>query len=207
MKKDNINELNVNPSKIEFIFNEIKSSDMSVSLISIIFIMILLFLSIQLKNHFYNIELDGLDYWMFEIFFVRYLTYKIFEINVYIHKKISVGFIIIFCLLIKIFSTIDIFKNDKVRKIYKNKNYNMIIIPLGIIGFILLTLLRAYSFTKTKWFFHTKYISPINFLLLYCIIGTLLCFISSLISNSIECISKEKYPDIDLICKVKNYNN
>ena len=48
-KKDNINKLNVNPSKIELIFNEIKSSDMSVSLISIIFIMILLFLSIQLK--------------------------------------------------------------------------------------------------------------------------------------------------------------
>ena len=160
-----------------------------------------------MKNNFYNIELDGLDYWMFEIFFVCYLTYKIFEKKIYIHKKVSVGFIIIFCLLMKIFSTLDILKNDKIRKIYKNRDYNWIIIPIGIISFILLTLLRAYSFTKTKWFFYTKYLSIIKFLLLYCFIGAILSFISSSISSLIECINIEKYPDIDLICKVQDYNS
>ena len=162
------------------------------------FIVILLFFSIQLKNHFYYIDLYGLDYWMFEILFVCYITYKIFEIPVYMHKKLAVGFIVIFCLTLKISSTIDIFRNEHEKKIYKDYTW---VVPIGIIGFILLTLLRAYSFCKIKWLFDFKFISTLKLLFLYSSIGALICFISSIISSKIECVSVNEFSQIDLICK------
>ena len=138
---------------------------------------------------------------MFEICFVCFITHKIFETPVYIHKKISVGFIIIFCLLLKILSTFDIFNNGNEIKIYKNYIW---IILIGIMSFVLITLLRAYSFCKTKWLFDFKYISLIKFLFVYSTIGAIICFISSIISSNIECIKEDKFNDIIFICKVRN---
>ena len=98
--------------KIKYIYKSPKIISNKLFLF-VILLFFLLFLSIQLKNNFYNY------YWMFEIFFVCFITHKIFETPVYIHKKIAVGFIIIFCLSLKILSTYDIFKNTNEKKYIK----------------------------------------------------------------------------------------
>ena len=62
---------------------------------------------------------------------------------------------------------------------------------------------------KLKWFFDLKYISPIKITILYSFIGTLICFIGSIIATKIKCVDKNHFNDIINICTVSitNENN
>ena len=188
-------------SEINLIYNEGKNNIKEVSVIFLISIVFLLFLSNQL-NHIFNIfELKGLDYWMFEIAFICYISVHIFKITIYLHKKVAICIIIIFSTAMKVISTYIIINNNSIPKLYNKYTW---IIPVGIISFILIIFIRGYSFCRLKWIFDLKYISEIKILLIYGIIGSILCLIGSIISSNIQCIDQNHFIDIKFICKVKN---
>lgn len=168
-------------SQIDYIYNE---KNVLISYKLFLFIIILLFLSIELKNFFFIISLKGLDYWIFEIVFVCWISNKLFKIPIYKHKLFAIYFIIFFCNLMKTLSLVFRFFDDPKERIYKSQKW---IIPIGIITFILITLLRAYTFCKIKWIMDVKFYSPIKFLMIYGFIGSLICFSISAVTDQVPC--------------------
>lgn len=179
----------------------------NISLKKIILIIFLLFLEAQSNVTFYACGLDGLDYWVFEILFVYLIFSKILITPMYKHQKCSVLFIIFFCTLLKIISNIiDYFDNTiKIYKTYK------IIIPIGIIIFLLISFLRAYVSCKIKWLMDLKYISPNILLMLYGIIGIIICSIICTITTFVPCEDVIiSYNEMIKICRQNKtifYNN
>ena len=167
------------------------------------FIILLLFLSMQINKAFFVFGLKGLDYWMIEILFLSLIISKLFDIPIYKHKKLGISFILFFCTLFKILSTVNRFNDDYNPKLYKVYHS---LIYIGIIFYILIMLLRAYSFCKIKWICDTKYILPSKILLVYNLFGTFLCFIVSIILHFYPCT--ESYNNNEnsfqnIVCKVK----
>jgi len=158
--------------------------------ISDFFIIVLIFFCMQLSKMFIIFGLKGLNYWMFEIFFMALFNSKLFDIPIYKHKKLGIIIVITFCTLFKILSTVFRFINDDNPKLYTI--YNSLVL-IGIIIYFLIILLRAYSFCKIKLICDTKYILPSKILMLYNLLGTILCFIASIITHFYPC--------------TKNYNN
>ena len=207
----NSNSSSSSSSEIILIYNKDKNNRniKGVSPIFLLFIVFLLFLSKQLKNIFNNLDLYGLDYWMPEILFIVVISVHIFKISIFLHKTVAIVIIIIFSTTMKAFSTYNIItisdgdnnnNNNNNNKLYKKYSW---IIPKGIIGFILFTLIRGYTFCRLKWIFDLKYISEIKILIIYGIIGSIFCLIGSIISSNIKCIDKNIFKDITYICKVK----
>ena len=169
--------------------------------ISIGFTCILLTISVQSMNQLYIMDLRALDFWMFEILFISFITLFMFGKRIYKHKKLAIAFITLFPSLFKSLSIYEIVRNDNEKNIYKVYKW---IIPLGIIIFFLLTFLRDYSICKIKWFLEYEFFSPNIILILYSIWGFIICFISSIISTFIKCNSKFEY--ITFICTVDTNN-
>ena len=202
-KSDSSNKIKTSNLDLELIQNDLLEG----KYLSIydFMIIVLLFLCMQLYKAFNVFGLKGLNYWMLEILFMAFINLKLFGIPIYNHKKIGIIIIIFFCTIFKILSTIFRFKDDYNPKLYKEYHA---FIPIGIIIFFLIIILRAYTFCKIKWLCDTKYISPSKILLLYNLLGTILCFIVSIIPHFNPCtknyekISEEyKFPNI--ICHVK----
>ena len=177
-------------------------------------LIILLFFCSQNFRQFIHFQLKGLDYWMLEILFIALIFSKLYNIPIYKHKKFGILFIAIFCTFFKILSTIYIFidNENKNKKIYIKYP---LIVPMGIIFFILSTFLRAFTFVKIKFIFDTKFILPSNILLFYSLLGASICFIISIIPSIIPCI--DDYNDLEdnsfydnfikTICQVKENNS
>ncbi len=92
-KSQEINELNfsfISKSSldIKLIYNDYEKG--LVSPLCINLIIILLTISVQLMNNFFIINLSGLNFWMFEVLFISYLSYNIFDIPIYKHKKLAI---------------------------------------------------------------------------------------------------------------------
>ena len=188
-------------SQIEYIHNEYDPTDLSgLSPITVIIPIVLSIVALTAMNIFIIIGLDGLDFWVFDLFFIAYLTKVIFGKPIYGHKKIALLIIIVFSTLFKSLSTFLKINNDENRLIYKDYT---IIIPIGILVYILLSLLRSYSLCKIKWLLDDKYLSVSDFLIIYNIVGIILLLIPSLISNFVKCADLEEFNDIDIICSVK----
>ena len=87
---------------------------------SIIFVSLLSIFSIQLIKIMTIIGLDGLLYWVFDLFFVANINLILFGIPIYLHKKLSISFILIFATLFKMFSSFEVLFNDNYNLVYKN---------------------------------------------------------------------------------------
>ena len=110
---------------------------------------ILLILSNQLEHIFYNIGLDGLDFWMFGIVFISIIYSKIFKIGIYLHHKIAIGFISIFYGPLMFFYNFLLIDREETTILYIKYKW---IIPIGIIIYLLIIFLYSYSFCKLKLF-------------------------------------------------------
>ena len=172
--------------------------------ISDYFIILLLFLCIQINKAFFVFCLKGLDFWTFEILFIALINSKLFDIPIYKHKKLGIIIIIIICSLFKILSTIYRFIDDDNPKLY---TFYHVLIPIGIIFYLLIILLRSYAYCKIKCLCDTKYILPSKILILYNLLGAFLCFIASIISHFSPCIETYNIKDINnflnKVCQVK----
>ena len=172
--------------------------------ISGFFIIVYIVICMQLSKAFIIFGLKGLNYWMLEILFLALINSKLFDIPIYKHKKLGIFIIIFFCSLFKILSTVYRFIDDENKKLYV---FYPGLVPIGIIIYFSIILLKAYSFCKIKWLCDTKYILPSKILILYNLLGTILCFITSIISHFYSC-NKTFNNNIDdfqnLACQIKD---
>lgn len=191
-------------SEIDYIYNEFEFKELTQS---DYFIIVLLFLCSQATVIYYGLGLRGLDFWMPEILFLCYFTYKMLGIPVYKHKKVAIFIILFVCSLFKILSLGFRFVDDDKGRLFKIYKW---IIPLGIIVFITLKCLTSYSVCRIKLFFHLKFILPSKLLIIYGFFGMICCFIISIIPSCISCVDKDEFENINYICnltKTDSYNN
>jgi hypothetical protein len=142
---------------------------------------------------------------MFEIFFMAIINLKLYDLPIYRHKKLGIYIITFFSTLFKILSTIALFEESNPNHFIYTNHY--FLIPIGIIFFLLIMLLRSYALCKIKWLLDIKFILPSKILLLYNFLSAILCFIASIISSINPCTdSSEKsnfYNFYELICQIK----
>ena len=205
-RENSVSQESVSSSEVNLIYNEYKGNLKTISIQSFCFVIFLFIISSELINIFNNIGLKGLDFWMFEILFICLITVTKFKIPIYRHKQIAIFIILFFPIIMKIISLYKILKTNDEDNIYKNHHW---IIPVGIISFLIFILIRDYSYCKIKWFFDLRYISAMKLLVVYGIMGTIICLIGSLISTNVECVDRTKFSDIKKICNItendKNY--
>ena len=154
----------------------------------------------------YGIILKDLDFWMLEIVILSKITKKMFNSKIYKHQKL--GLILnIFSFVFKICSIITSFIDDspKTKKIIYVK-YNIFF--LGFIGFIIYLFsitLRSYSNSKLKWFMDLRYIFSSKILVIYGLMGTIICITISLVSTFIKCKNiTDEIQFNDYICYLTN---
>ena len=153
----------------------------------------------------YGSTMKDLDFWMFEIAILSYISSKMFNLTIHRHQKL--GLILnCFSCLFKFGSIISsIYDNEKPPVIYVKYN----IFALGIIGFLIYMIsitLRAYSNSKLKWLMDLRYIQVSRILILHGLMGSIICLIISIISTFVKCIDF-KNDNIDFnyyICHVTN---
>ena len=200
-KKRSLNKANVLLQKnvttnIKLIY--IDQLEGRISLIRILIIIFLVFLQNELMSAFSSCGLEGLDFWPFEILFLYFIYSRILSTSLYRHQKCSVIFVVISSTLFKIFATITLYLNRK-ELIYKTYK---ILIPIGIILYLLFSYLRAYSITKMKWLMDLKYISSSELLMIFGLMGAIICSIACSITTTVPCTDKLiKYEEMIYICK------
>ena len=138
---------------------------------------------IQLLRLYYQSNLGYLDYWALEMVITYFMCKKMFKIEIYSHQKLAIYFITIFCSLLILISFILTFINED-DIIYKKHLY---FIPVGILSYLIILIIRVYSNCKTKYLIDFKYISPDKLLIAYGIIGAISCFIICILTTFIDC--------------------
>ena len=195
------NDSSKNNHKISLIFFDYEKEIKSYK--SIIIIIILLVLSDQLWNTFFVLNLKGLDFRMFELLFVCIITFIMFRIEIYNHKKLAIIFILIFCVTMKSLSILFRLIDDHKKRIFKIYTW---IIPLGITFFLLISLLKSYTLCKIKYLLEFEFISITELLLFYGIIGFFICSLISIIPSCIPCVDINSFENIELVCNVTLIN-
>ena len=177
--------LTVNHSKNIYLKSLIYNNQLSTKtpLLKVIFIFFLVFVVRQLLVSFYKCGLSGLDFWMFEMLFIYVISSKVMGDPVYKHQTISVFLVIILSGLMKWISLMFIFF-DSSERIYKTY---YIFIPIGLIIFLSITCIRAYTSCKIKMLMDLKYISSNKLLVIYGAIGTIICALTCLITTFAPC--------------------
>lgn len=188
----------------KILFNETdlkgKISTLKIMLIAFLFV-----LQVQLMNVYHSLGLSGIDYWMFELLFISFLMQEKLGISLDIHKKFSIYFILIFSTIFKFLSSVMIFKDEDMEKIYKE---HIFVIPLAIISYIFITFLRSYVNYQLKYFFDLRYVSIYGFLVFFSLIGVIICSIFCIIATNIECTKSSDLSDfIEDICQVHIVND
>ena len=190
-------------NQIILIFNDLQDEMDSFSNLNILFLITIYVCVEYLSDIFYQLKLKIFDFWMFELLVISYINSKMFKLKIYKHQMFAIFFNSFICLLFRLPSFILSFSledegNEKDRKsLYElNKWY----IALGIFIYIMIITIRAYSFTKIKWFIDLKYISSTKLLIFVGFIGILISSISCIIQTNIECSKKINF------CKIR-YND
>ena len=197
IKKSEEDASNKNLPNIELIYYDIQIENFKpkeliiTSLISII--------SLGIIMNLVSMTFNGLIYWVFDLFFVSYINYLMFNIPIYSHKKLAIAFRSIVPTFFQVLQTFTVlFKDYNV--FYKN---HIIFIPIVIILYLCVSLARFYSLCKIKYFFDYKYINVSSFLTFYSLIGMLVMFSSSIIATFLQCPDENKIEDISSICLVR----
>ena len=217
-----------NSSRIILIHSDIYNFDNKTTFFYflLIFLLIIAESLVSLYNYFFK----NLDFWMFEFLIIFYLFMKkIFKLKIYKHQKIAIFFNSIFPSIFKLISIffsifdegnkggVDKYKYNK-NNCGENKNCNILkdlyavhkwLIPIGIITYIGLFILRSWIYTELKWFMDIEYASHNKILINYGIFGVILYSVLCLATNSKQCKkgSEERYEINDYICKIHDNDN
>ena len=162
---------------------------------SYIFFLIIIFLWIfqeQLVTSFMHC-LKDLDFWMIEILIISLISSKMFNLPIYKHQWLAIFLNIIPCILKITAISLTFYDNSEDRNNYEGnlpKLYRLqkIYIPLGIIAFLILVIIRSYVNSKVKWYMDLKYISLRKFLAIYGLMGSLICSFICSVTTYKECI-------------------
>ena len=187
--------------QIILIFNDLNDEIGSISILNFI-IVITIYVCIEYLSDIYDeLGLIIFDFWMFELLIISYINAKMFKLKIYRHQIFAILFNSIICLLFRLPCFIlSFFLKDEEEKdvsLYKNNNWY---IALGLFIYIMIITIRAYSYTKIKWFIDLKYISSTKILIFIGLIGIFVSSISCIIETYIKCNPKINF------CKVKDEN-
>jgi len=189
-------------NEIVLIFNELENEIGNISILNFIFVITIYVCIEQLSDIFFQLGLMIFDFWMFELLIISYINAKMFKLKIYKHQMFAIIFNSIICLLFRLPSFILSFS---MKKNIKDERSLFVIskwyIVLGIFIYIIIITIRAYSYTKIKWFIDLKYISSTKLLIFIGFIGILVSSISCTIETFIKCSPKINF------CEVKDENN
>ena len=158
------------------------------------------------------------DYWMFELGIMAYLNYKMLNIEVYEHQKLSLILILIPTIL-KSITMAFLFLDEKnyledgvINYKYNNKKYDLLktlyvshwwLFPIGEILYFFKMVMDGYIIINIKKFMDFKYVTVNKLLILYGLFGVSFASIFSLITTFISCGKKMKIYMIFMIIYVK----
>ena len=130
-------------------------------------------------------QLSILNYWMFEILFFERFNARLFNTKIYRHHTFSLIFILFFCSIMQTIIIIMNFVNDtKKVKIFDDEKW---LIPIGVIFTFLSNIFRAYVYNNEKYYLEKRYISIIDYLLIYGIFGALSTFFCAILASYVPC--------------------
>ena len=192
-------------NQIILIFNDSQDEMGSFSILSFI-IVITIFVCIQfLAEIFYILGLRIFDFWMFELLVISYINAKMFKLKIYRHQKLAIFFNSFICLLFRIpYFILSLKATEKKKELEGGKSLFEIsgwYIALGLFIYVIIINIRAYLYTKIKWFIDLKYISETKLLIYIGFIGIFISSILCIIETNIKC-SK-----IINFCKVEDKGN
>ena len=146
-------------------FNDSQNETGSTSLLNFLFIITAYICIEYLAGIFSSLDLMVFDYWMFELLIISFINAKMFKLKIYRHQMFAILFNSFICLLFRIPYFILPFslKKDE-RSLFNKRNWYWYFI-LGVFIYMIIITIRAYSYTKIKWFIDLKYISPIKLLI------------------------------------------
>ena len=130
----------------------------------------------------YGLTFKDLDFWMFEIVILSYITSKMFKIEIYNHQILAL-ILNVFPVIFKIATIIISFNSNEKSELYIHNNKYLI----GIIFYFIPITLRSYVNAKIKWFMDLRYISPNALLIFYGLFGAIISFIICIISTFVKC--------------------
>ena len=146
--------------------------------------------------------LKDIDYWYFEILIVTIIYSNIFLKQIYNHQKLAIIINLIPC----IFKTATIilrFESDE-PTIYTEYP---LLIPAGIILYLLLIAISAFINCSIKSFLDLKYISTSQLLIFYSLVGISICSLTCIINTYIPCSDNVNPSFINTnMCKVDFHN-
>ena len=150
---------------------------------------------------FYRSCLRELDFWMIELFMLCYFNSTIIKFRPYLHHKLINWLNLIICSILKILIIVLNLSYDN--NILYNK-YKWLI-PIGVIYFLIIVLMRTYTLSKLKLIIDTKYISPSKILRIYGIIGICINLIIIIISTFFKCYKTDNFNLY--LCNISNNDN
>ena len=181
-------------NQLILIFNDSQDEMGSISNLNFLFVITIYVCIEYLSDIFSQLGLMIFDYWMFELLIISYINAKMFKLKIYRHQKFSIIFNSFICLLFRLPSFILSFslKNEKdegynkkdPKSLFEISNWY---IAIGLFIYIMIITIRAYSYTKMKWFIDLKYISSTKLLIYIGFIGILISSISCIIETNIKC--------------------
>ena len=165
-----------NPTKIDQIN---KNTFFNILLIAALWV-----ISEQLEKVFYICGLADLDYWTCEMLILSFLSKQMLGAEIHKHQKFAIFLVLIFCSLIKFSSfIISLEINDRSILFIKKKYW----IPIGIIFFLIIMVLRSYTNCKIKYILDYKYIPIIKLLIFYGFSGIIICSFICLVATYQKC--------------------
>ena len=123
---------------------------------------------------------------MVELLIITYLNSYMFKTEIYKHQKFAI-WINMISGLFKVSTIILSLFDDNKEEMPVLYNVNKLLIPIGIIIYLILIILRSYINIKIKCFMDLNYISHSQLLIFYGLIGTISCALITVISTFIKC--------------------
>ena len=160
----------------------------------------------ELCLDYFIVSLKDIDWWMFELLILAFLTLKIFNLKIYRHQRLAI-YISFGSFALKIISIIVTYFDEKKFKTYEGGLPILYRIkPINFFGFFLylsFIFFRSSVNLGLKWLMEKKYI-PINKILIsHGIIGIFCSLICISFSTFIPC----NYKNINDFNNIYNYSN
>lgn len=154
----------------------------------------------------YLFAFKDLDFWMLELLIITYLSSRMFKLQIYNHHKVAILFNIFPCILKIITIILSFNENNKNEGVPYTESASLVVFGISI--YLVLITLRSYVNSKIKWFMDLQYISPNRLLMIFGLLGTIICSITSIITTIFRCKEYKIFggsKDIsDDICRVNN---
>ena len=200
--ENEINSFNPANQQIILIHNNAEDFETNNYNYYILLIIIIIMIVVEELLVFYIYALKDLDFWMVELIIITSFNSRMFQMQIYEHQKFAIYLSFLPCLLKLTTIILSLFDDNSgnmpvLYNIYKG------LIPIGIIAYLILIILRSYINAKIKWFMDLKYISPSQLLIYFGIIGTIISIIISTVSTFVKCNNNiYKYDLFDYICRI-----